>query len=176
MKLIYGTGNQGKINQVRDYLKTTNLNLEIISIKELGFNEEIEENGTTFEENSEIKAKAIKQYCDKNNIEGIIVTDDSGLCVEELNGKPGVRSARYAGDHAPQEVVLNKLLSEMKEIEEKTGVKNRNARFECFLTAILPDGKIIKSQGETIGYILDKPGTLGKLTYSPIFAVYFFPY
>lgn len=169
MKLIYGTGNQGKINQVKDYLKTTDIDLEIISIKELGFDEEIEENGVTFEENSLIKAKAIKKYCDKNNIDGIIMTDDSGLCVEALNGKPGIYSARYAGDHAPQEVVLNKLLNEMKEVEENTGIKNRNAEFVCVITAIFPNGKIVVARGEDNGYILEKPGTMGKLTYDPVF-------
>ena len=169
MRLIYGTGNQGKINQVKDYLKTTDINLEIISIKDLGFNEDIEEDGTTFEENSSIKAKAIKKYCDHNNIEGIIITDDSGLCVESLNGRPGVYSARYAGDHAPQEVVLNKLLREMKEAEESTGIKNRNAKFKCALTAILPDNKEFTVVGETDGYILEEPGMMGKLTYSPVF-------
>lgn len=169
MKLIYGTGNQEKINQVRDYIKATDLDLEIISIKELGFNEEIEENGITFEENSIIKANAIKEYCDRNNIEGIIITDDAGLCVECLGGRPGVYSARYAGDHAPQEVVLNKLLNEMREIEEKTGIKNRNAKFKCALTAVLPDNRQYTVLGETKGYILEKPGTMGKLTYCPVF-------
>ena len=171
MKLIYGTGNQGKINQVKDYLKTTNIDLEIISIKELGFDEEIEETGETFEENSEIKAKAIKKYCDKNNIKGIIVTDDSGLCVEELNGRPGVYSARYAGDHAPQEVVLNKLLREMKEIEEKTGVVNRKAKYKCVITAVLPNGKYIQTIGECKGSILEKPAKMCKMTYDPIFVL-----
>ena len=169
MKLIYGTSNQNKINQVKDYLNTTDIDLEIVSIKDLGFNEDIEENGNTFEENSEIKAKAIKKYCEKNNINGIIVTDDAGLCVECLNGRPGIYSARYAGDHAPQEIVLNKLLNEMKDVEEKTGIKNRNAKFECALTAILPNGKMIKTLGESIGTVAEKPGTMGKLTYSPVF-------
>ena len=169
MKLIYGTGNQEKVNQVKDYLKTTDLDLEIISIKTLGFNEEIDENGSTFEENSQIKAKAIKQYCDKNSIVGIIITDDAGLCVECLNGRPGVHSARYAGDHAPQEVVLNKLLKEMKEVEINTGKKNRKAEFKCALTAILSDNTMFTVVGEKDGYILEKPGTMGKLTYCPVF-------
>lgn len=169
MKLIYGTGNQEKINQVKDYIKATNLDLEIVSIKELGFNEEIVENGKTFQENSVIKANAIKKYCDKNSIEGIIITDDAGLCVECLDGRPGVFSARYAGDHAPQEVVLNKLLKEMSEVEEKTGIKNRNAKFECALTVVLPDGTQFTVIGETEGHILEKPGTMGKLTYCPVF-------
>jgi len=169
MKLIYGTGNQEKINQVKDYIKATDLDLEIVSIRELGFNEQIDENGTTFEENSVIKAKVIKRYCDKNNIEGIIITDDAGLCVECLDGRPGVYSARYAGDHAPQEVVLNKLLKEMREVEEKTGIKNRKAQFKCALTAILSNDELVTVTGVTDGYVLEKPGKLGKLTYCPIF-------
>ena len=169
MKLIYGTGNQGKIKQVKDYLNTTNLNLEIISIKDLGFNEEIEENGKTFEENSLIKAKAIKEFCNKENINGIIMTDDSGLCVEELDGRPGILSARYAGEDASQEVILNKLLNEMKYMEEKTGIINRKAKFICVLTAILPNNKIIVARGETLGRVADKIGKIGKLTYDPVF-------
>ena len=169
MKLIYGTGNNGKIKQVKDYLNTIDLELEIISIKDLGFNEEIEENGKTFEENSLIKAKAIKEFCNKNAIKGIIITDDSGICVEELDGRPGVLSARYAGEHATQEEILNKLLKEMKEVEEKTGIVNRNAKFVCVLTAILPNNKIIVAKGETIGRVAEKIGKIGKLTYDPVF-------
>lgn len=165
MKLIYGTGNQGKINQVNDYLKTTKLNLEILSINDLGFDKDIEETGTTFEENSLIKAKAIKEFCNEKNIEGIIITDDSGLCVNCLNGKPGIYSARYAGDHAPQEVVLEKLLNDIKD----TKSKDRSAKFVCVLTAILPNGKTIVSRGEVNGTILEKAGTMAKMTYDPIF-------
>lgn len=169
MQLIYGTGNQGKLNQVKDYLKTTNLDLEIISIKDLGFNQVIEENGTTFEENSIIKAKAIKDFCNKNNIKGIVITDDSGLCVECLNGRPGIYSARYAGDHVPQDIVLSKLLKEMRKVEEKTGIKNRRAKFKCVMTAILCDNKLIQTLGENEGIILEKTGKMGKLTYDPVF-------
>ena len=165
MKLIYGTGNQGKINQVKDYLKTTDLNLEIISIKDFGFDQDIEENGTTFEENSLIKAKAIKEFLDKNDIQGIVMADDSGLCVNALDGKPGVYSARYAGDHAPQEVVLNKLLNDIK----NTKTNDYSAKFVCVLTAILPDGKVIVTRGEVRGTILKEPKKMGKMTYDPVF-------
>ena len=114
MKFIYGTGNSKKIEEVKRFFKTQkNIELEILSLKDIGFNEEIIEDGETFEENSKIKAEAIKKYCNKNNINEIIITDDAGLCVDELNGRPGVLSARYAGDHAPQEVVFNNFLYEM---------------------------------------------------------------
>ena len=79
MKIIYGTSNQAKIAQVKDYLDYKNIDVEILSLKDIGFNEEIDENGTTFEENSLIKAKAIKAYCEKNDINEIIMTDDAGF-------------------------------------------------------------------------------------------------
>ena len=139
------------------------MDIQIITAKEIGFNEEIEENGTTFEENSLIKAKAIKNYCNKNNINGIVVTDDAGLCVDSLNGQPGIYSARYAGDHASQEETLNKLLKNME------NDKQRTAKFVCVLTAIMPNGKVVTARGETNGHIAQKPGTMGKLTYGPVF-------
>lgn len=165
MKIIYGTGNKAKVNEVKSFLGYKNLDVEVISLKDIGFDEEIEENGDTFEENSLIKAKAIKKFCDKNNINEIIITDDAGLCVDALNGAPGVHSARYAGDHAPQEITINKLLKEMANVEKE----KRTARFVCVLTAIMADGKTIVCKGTTEGSIAEKPGPMGKLTYGPIF-------
>ena len=136
-----------------------------LSLKDIGFNEEIDENGTTFEENSLIKAKAIKAYCEKNDINEIIMTDDAGLCIDALNGEPGVYSARYAGDHAPQIVAINKVLSKMENVKDE----DRTAKFVCVLTLMMPDGKINVARGETLGRIVRTPGPLGKLTYGPIF-------
>ena len=166
MKIIYGTGNKEKKNQVETFLRVSNLkNIELLSLKDIGFDEDIDENGTTFEENSMIKAKTIKKYCDRNNIHEIILTDDAGLCVDSLNGAPGVYSARYAGDHAPQEIVLKKLLGNIKAVNDT----KRTATFVCVLTALLPNGKTIVVRGETKGKIAEKPGTMGKLTYGPVF-------
>lgn len=166
MKIIYGTSNKEKIRQVETYLKVSDLkNIELISLQDIGFNEEIEENGTTFEENSMIKAKAIKSYCDKNDIHEMILTDDAGLCVDSLNGEPGVRSARYAGEEKSQELCIKKLLDNMKAVNDT----KRTATFVCVLTAILSDGREIVVRGEKKGTIADKPGTMGKLTYGPVF-------
>ena len=88
MKIIYGTGNKEKLKQVEEFFKDNNINVELLSLKDINFNGEIIENGETFEENSLIKAKAIKAFCNKNNINEIILTDDAGLCVDALNGKP----------------------------------------------------------------------------------------
>ena len=87
MKILFGTGNAGKLEQMKEIIKLNNFDVDIISLKDINFNEEIVEDGKTFEENSAIKAKAIKEFCTKNNIEErIILTDDSELCVDKLNG------------------------------------------------------------------------------------------
>lgn len=165
MKIIYGTGNKDKIAEIKKLFDNHNIKAQILSLKDIGFNEDIDENGTTFEENSMIKAQAVKQFCNKKNINEIIITDDAGLCVDGLNGEPGVHSARYAGDHAPQSVTLNKLMNEMKNLHEE----KRNAQFVCVLTALLPDGETIIAKGITKGKISEKIGTMGGLTFCPVF-------
>lgn len=165
MKIIYGTGNQHKIEEIKTLFNNHNIETEILSLKDINFNEDIEENGETFEENSMIKAKAIKEFCNKNNINEIIITDDAGLCVDALGGAPGVHSARYAGDHAPQEVTLKKLMNEMVDIPKE----KRTAEFVCVLTAILPNGEEIVAKGVTKGSIAEKIGTMGGLTFCPVF-------
>lgn len=87
MKIIYATTNEGKKNQVQDFLTYNKYDVQIVTLKDIGFNEEIEENGETFEENSNIKAEAVKEFCKRNNIKGIIVADDAGLMVDALNRK-----------------------------------------------------------------------------------------
>ena len=151
MKIIYGTSNNAKKTQVEEFIKSRNIDVEILSLKDIAFGDEIIEDGTTFEENSLIKAKAIKDFCNKNNINEIILTDDAGLCVDCLNGEPGVYSARYAGEGASQEQILNKLLDNMKDVKDP----NRTAQFVCVLTAILPkDSKVITAKGEQMVKLL----------------------
>lgn len=165
MEFIYATGNKGKIEQVKKFFESKKIDIKIESLKDIEFNEEIDENGATLEENSMIKAKAVKKYCDENGINKIIIADDTGLMVDALNGAPGVHSARYAGDHAPQEVAINKLLNEMKNVK----YEDRTAHFECVLTAILPNGEVVIEKGTTNGMIAENPGSIGKLTFGPVF-------
>lgn len=165
MKIIYGTGNKEKLAEIKTLFANHKIETEILSLKDIGFNEEIDENGVTFEENSMIKVKAIKEFCNQNNINELIITDDAGLCVDALNGAPGVHSARYAGDHAPQAVTLNKLMNEMKHVPEE----RRTAHFVCVLTAMLPNGETIVAKGTTDGKIAMEIGTMGGLTYCPVF-------
>ena len=165
MKIIYGTTNEGKLNEIKTLFKNHGIEAVILSLKDIGFNDHIDENGTTFEENSLIKAKAIKEFCDKKNINEIIITDDAGLCVDALDGRPGVLSARYVSEKATQVEKLTKLMEDLQDVPKE----KRTASFVCFLTAIMPDGKIITAEGITYGSIAEKIGTLGGLTFCPVF-------
>ena len=110
MRILYGTGNKAKVEAMRKIIRIHGLDVDLLTTKDVGFDQEIVEDGTTFEENSEIKANAIKEYCIKNNINDVLVlTDDAGLCVDALNGEPGVYTGRYAGEHATQIENINKL-------------------------------------------------------------------
>ena len=166
MKMIYGSSNVNKVKDIKSIIRAHGADIEVISLKDIDFTGEIIEDGETFEQNSEIKAIAVKEFCDKNKIEyDIITTDDAGLCVDCLNGEPGVYSARYASEHASQEENLEKLLNNI----EKTGDKQRTAKFVCVLTSFLKDGTKIVSRGECNGKIAKQIKKLGGLTYSPVF-------
>lgn len=160
MEIIYGTTNPNKIKEMSLLLKP--FNIKLLSLKDINFNNEIEENGETFLENSLIKAKSISSFCKLNNLDYPILTDDAGISIKALNGRPGVKTARYAGDHAPQEVVLKKILQEL------SGVNDRKATFTCSLTLII-NGEIIQVEGKNEGVISYDYKTLGGFTFSPIF-------
>ena len=167
MEIIYGTSNKNKVISMTKILKENNVNAKLYTLSDIGFNKEIIEDGKTFEENSYIKAMAIKKFCDENGIKDkIIITDDAGLCIDKLNGEPGVYSARYAGENATQIQILEKVLGKMKNYQNK---EERTCTFVCVLTAILPNGEKIVARGECKGTVAKTPGKLGGLTYVPIF-------
>lgn len=136
-KIVVASGNKGKIAEIRDIFKGA----EIVSMQELGFDGDIEETGTSFAENAEIKAKFIAE---KFNC--ITLADDSGLCVESLDNAPGVFSARFSGlgDKENRKLLLEKL----------KGSENRNAYFECSVCLYFPNGKKLFGSGRTYGKIL----------------------
>ena len=166
MRILYGKGNKAKVEAMRKIIRIHGFDVELLTIKDVGFDKEIVEDGTTFEENSEIKANAIKEFCKENNINDVLVlTDDAGLCVDALNGEPGVYTGRYAGDHATQIENIDKLLGKMKDFEGD----QRKATFVCVLTMILENGEKIVARGECFGTIAKEHGVLGGLTYGPVF-------
>lgn len=161
MKIIFATGNEAKMKEIRAIL--ADLGAEVLSMKEAGIDIPIEEDGLTFEENAVIKAKAV-QACVQ---EAIVLADDSGLEVDYLDKQPGVYSARYMGEDTSYEVknaaIIRKLAGAVGE--------ERSARFVCAIAAALPDGRILTTQGTIEGEIAHKPAGEGGFGYDPIFYV-----
>ena len=137
---------------------------KVLSLKDVGVEVDIDETGTTFEQNAYIKAKAIADL-----LPGYaVVADDSGLCVPCLNGEPGVYSARYAGevcdDHANNRLLLHNLHE-----REKTLPRDRNAYFISAVVLLFPDGRYISGEGRVDGTILDEYRGNGGFGYDPLF-------
>ena len=143
--IVFASNNKHKIEEVKEILSS----YKILSLKDIGFIEDIEENGKTFLENALIKARATVGYLKAQNKNFIVISDDSGLCVEALEGAPGVFSARYAGNHDPS-ANRAKLLQKLKKH------KNRNAHFECVIVKMSIDGNYTYGVGKTQGIILEK--------------------
>ena len=157
MKIVLASDNAHKLTEFRELFR--GMDVELISKKESGFTDEVEENGTTFEENAFIKAEAVMRAT------GLpAIADDSGLCVDALNGDPGVRSARYTGDHADSDEDRFRLV--LKNME---GVKDRTARFVSALCCVFPNGDRISVRGECPGWILTSPRGDQGFGYDPIF-------
>lgn len=156
MRIIAATGNVGKIKEIKKIFSDDNV--EIISMGEIGIDIDIEENGTTFEENSLIKARTIAKMTGE-----IALADDSGLCVDALGGAPGIYSARYAGDDASDEERIEKLLGELSD------EKNRSAKFVSVIAVVFPDGKEMTACGEVKGKIAYKSSGNGGFGYDPVF-------
>lgn len=156
-KIVFATGNEGKMREIR--LILADLGMEIFSMKEVGVNPDILEDGKTFGENAEIKAVAVWKETG-----GIVLADDSGLVVDYLNGEPGILSARYLGEDTSYEV-KNQVI-----IDRLAGAvgKERAARFVCNIAAVLPDGRVIHTEETMEGLIAETPAGSGGFGYDPI--------
>lgn len=161
MKVALASKNKHKLQEIQEIL--SKYDIELVLQSELGIHVDPEENGTTFEENSYIKAKAVFDASGMPTI-----ADDSGLWVDALDGAPGVHSARYGGDaHKTDKDRLNLLLENMKGIPEA----KRTAKFVCVITFIKPDGSKIVSRGECPGIIDTEPRGTSEFGYDPVFYV-----
>lgn len=165
-QIIFATGNQGKMREIRKILENLIIDGEetvISSMKEAGIDVQIEENGTTFTENAIIKAKAVAEQAKG----AIVLADDSGLEIDYLNGEPGIYSARYMGEDTPYHIKNTNLIERLHGVEEE----KRTARFVCAIAAVLPDGKVLTKTGTIEGRIgHEERGTNG-FGYDPIFYV-----
>ena len=156
LTLLIASNNHNKIKELKHILKDTEF--KIVAPPDIGGIEEVEETGSTFEENAVLKATAIAEH---NHT--YVFADDSGLEVEALNNRPGIYSARYAGIGAPNEQRIEKLLKEM------AGVTNRKARFVCVIAISNPKGKVMTFRGEIYGNIISAPRGKNGFGYDPVF-------
>ncbi len=154
IKLVVATGNAHKLKEIAEIFPQ----FEVVSQKQMGFFKDVEETGLTFAENALIKARAASKA-----LGCIALADDSGLCVNALQGAPGIYSARYAGEHGNDKKNRELLLKNMQ------GVKDRRARFECAVALVFPNGKELLAEGKTHGEILKAEVGDGGFGYDPIF-------
>ncbi len=157
-RIIFATGNEGKMKEVRSIL--SDMNVEVLSMKEAGIKIDVKEDGTTFEENAMIKARAIAAVCDD-----IVLADDSGLEIDFLNKEPGVYSARYLGEDTSYTIKNQNLLDRLQGVPED----KRTARFVCAIAAVFPDGSCETVTAAMEGQIGDEARGENGFGYDPIF-------
>lgn len=152
-KMVVATGNANKLREFSQLFT----GYEVVSQKEMGFLDEVEETGVTFAENALIKARAAAKA-----LSVPALADDSGLCVVSLGGQPGVYSARYSGDHDDK-------ANRKKLLKELDGVTDRTAYFQCAIALVYPDGKELLAEGRTFGKILFEEKGEGGFGYDSLF-------
>ncbi|MCI8741890.1 MAG: RdgB/HAM1 family non-canonical purine NTP pyrophosphatase [Lachnospiraceae bacterium] len=156
-RIIFATGNPGKMREIRQILG--DLGCEILSMKEAGAAPEIVEDGTTFGENAEIKARAVWACTGE-----IVLADDSGLVIDYLGGEPGIYSARYMGEDTSYEIKNRNLIERLSQAQGA----ERAARFVCNIAAVLPDGRVLHTEAVMEGVIAQEPAGSGGFGYDPI--------
>ena len=165
-KIIFATGNEGKMKEIREILDGLTFlgeKVQILSMKEAGIDIDIIEDGTTFEENAMIKARAVAGAAK----EAIVLADDSGLVIDYLNGEPGIYSARYLGKDTSYRVKNANLVQRL----EGGPDEKRSARFVCAIAAVLPDGRELSTRGTIEGRIGYEEKGLNGFGFDPIFYV-----
>lgn len=153
-RLVVATGNAHKLREIAEIFTQ----YEVVSQKQMGFNEEVEETGSTFQENALIKARAASKALGES-----VLADDSGLCVEALGGAPGVYSARYCGHHGSDAENRATLLRNMQ------GIENRKAYFTSAIAIVTPSGEELVAEGRTYGKILLEERGEGGFGYDSLF-------
>ncbi|MCL0032797.1 XTP/dITP diphosphatase [Peptococcaceae bacterium] len=159
-KLLIATCNKGKLVEIEKLLSESGINVEVLSLDDYPDMPETIEDGVTFEQN------AVKKAVEASKYTGLLtLADDSGLEVDYLDGKPGVYSARFAGDDKSDDANNKKLLEMMKDVKWE----DRTARFKCVIAICTPNQKIHIAEGTCEGYILDKPRGEKGFGYDPLF-------
>ena len=156
MEVVAATNNGGKAREFEEILGE--LGIRIKTLRDVGIEIEIEETGRDFAENAMIKAKAVSELCNLP-----VLADDSGLCVDALDGAPGLYSARFAGEGATDAELRKKLLSEME------NTKNRKAFFISSVVLLYPDGRAHTAEGKVFGHITEQERGTGGFGYDALF-------
>jgi XTP/dITP diphosphohydrolase len=160
-KLVLATRNQGKITEFRRILdELAPGHIELIGVDQFPDLVDVDETGSTFEENSLLKSR---YTCDATGLPAI--ADDSGLCVDFLKGDPGIFSARWAGNHGNDQANIEKVLEQLKDVPDS----NRTAHFTCVASLVMPDGRVQVAEGRFEGHILHAPVGENGFGYDPIF-------
>ena len=160
-RIIFATGNENKMKEIRMILK--DLGLEILSMKEAGADVEIIEDGMSFEENAEIKARSVARA----HTDAIVLADDSGLEIDYLNKEPGVYSARYMGEDTSYDIKNRIFLDRLEGVPDE----ERTARFVCAVAAVFPDGTVSVVRKTIEGRIAEEAAGDNGFGYDPIFYV-----
>jgi XTP/dITP diphosphohydrolase len=158
-KIIFATGNKNKMREIREILGEEKYDIQ--SMKDAGIDIDIVENGTTFEENSLIKAREVAKAAPG----AIVLADDSGLEIDALNKEPGIYSARYMGEDTSYDIKNANLIERLDGVEKE----DRSARFVCAVSAVFPDGSDAVVRGTIEGYIGWEPMGENGFGYDPIF-------
>ena len=159
-RVIFATGNADKMREIREIL--SDLPVEVVSMKEAGIVADVVEDGSTFEENAIIKAKAIMEIAHE-----VVLADESGLEIDYLNKEPGIYSARYMGEHTSYRIKNANLIERLNGVPDE----KRTARFVCAIAAAFPDGSVETTYGTIEGRIgYEEKGENG-FGYDPIFYV-----
>ncbi|MGN0400720.1 MAG: XTP/dITP diphosphatase [Acetatifactor sp.] len=159
-KIIFATGNAGKMKEIKRILG--DLGLEILSMKEAGISTDVQENGKTYEENALIKARAVAALTGD-----CVLADDSGLEIDYLNKEPGIYSARYMGEDTSYRIKNANLIARLEGVPDE----KRTARFVCAIAAVLPNGKELTVRATIEGRIGYEEKGEGGFGYDPIFYV-----
>lgn len=160
-RIVFATGNENKMKEIRMILQ--DLGMEILSMKEAGVDVDIVEDGASFEENAEIKARAVARVLTND----IVLADDSGLEIDYLDKAPGIYSARFAGEDTSYDIKNNILLDRMEGVPDE----ERTARFMCAVAAVFPDGTVDVVRETIEGRVAYEPAGDNGFGYDPIFYV-----
>ena len=160
-RIVFATGNENKMKEIRMILE--DLGMEILSMKEAGVDVDIVEDGASFEENAEIKARAVARVLTND----IVLADDSGLEIDYLDKAPGIYSARFAGEDTSYDIKNNILLDRMEGVPDE----ERTARFVCAVAAVFPDGTVDVVRETIEGCVAYEPAGDNGFGYDPIFYV-----